>query len=109
MWLTGWPKNELVSDALIFSGKRSSAVVNISSRSLKALYSRWQTALPGLNLRYYVRNKTVDRGLEETITGNGGSFWYLNNGIVIVCFPPARFDRQQPSGTLELSKRSFHE
>ena len=62
-----------------------SIVVNISARSLKALYSRWQTALLGLNLRYYVRNKTVDRGLEETITGNGGSFWYLNNGIVIVC------------------------
>lgn len=60
-------------------------IVNISANSLKALYARYRRALLGLNLRYYIKNKTVDKGLRETITGHPEKFWYLNNGLVIVC------------------------
>ena len=60
-------------------------ILNISACSLKALYARYRRALLGLNLRYYIRNKTVDKGLRDTITGHPEKFWYLNNGLVIVC------------------------
>lgn len=60
-------------------------IVNISALSLKALYGKYRRALFGLNLRYYVKNKTVDKGLGETISKHSEKFWYLNNGLVIVC------------------------
>lgn len=63
----------------------NAVVVNISALSLKTLYSKYRRALLGLNLRYYVRNKDVDKGLKESITEHPEKFWYLNNGLVIVC------------------------
>lgn len=61
-----------------------SVIVNVSSQSLKQLYCTYSRGLLGLNLRFYTRNKTVDNGLKETITKHPNSFWYLNNGLVIL-------------------------
>ena len=62
----------------------NSVIVNISSQSLKDLYFKYQRGLLGLNLRFYTKNKAVDSGLKETITKHPQSFWYLNNGLVIL-------------------------
>ena len=60
-------------------------IVNISALSLKELYAKYRRALLGLNLRYYIRNKSVDQGLKEIIIAAPDKFWYLNNGLVIAC------------------------
>lgn len=62
-----------------------SCIVNLSAKSLKSLYGTYRRGLLGLNLRYYIRNKTVDTGIKNTIQKNPNHFWYLNNGIVIAC------------------------
>lgn len=38
-----------------------------------------------MNLRYYVRQKTVDEGITRTVRKEPQNFWYKNNGIIIVC------------------------
>lgn len=38
-----------------------------------------------MNLRYYVRQKAVDTGIEKTIHKEPENFWYKNNGILIIC------------------------
>ena len=63
----------------------SAIIVNISAKSLKILYDRYSRALLGLNLRYYIKNRNVDSGLKKTIKNHPDKFWYLNNGLVIVC------------------------
>lgn len=64
---------------------QDSILVNISAKSLKDLYTRMQRSLLGMNLRFYVRNKTVDSGLKQTIQRTPENFWYFNNGLVIAC------------------------
>lgn len=63
----------------------NSVIVNISAQSLSDLYSRRKNGLLGMNLRYYVREKKVDEGIQKTIDSEPENFWYKNNGIVIVC------------------------
>ena len=36
-----------------------------------------------MNLRYYVRQKAVDTGIEKTIHKEPENFWYKNNGILM--------------------------
>ena len=62
-----------------------SVIVNISAQSLQDLSSRRRNGLLGMNLRYYVRKKDVDTGIENSIRQNPENFWYKNNGIVIIC------------------------
>lgn len=62
-----------------------SVIVNVSALSLQDLYTRRRNGLLGLNLRYYVKNKNVDTGIEETIKKDSENFWYKNNGILIIC------------------------
>ena len=62
-----------------------SVIVNISAQSLQNLQNRRRNGLLGMNLRYYVRQKTVDDGIQQTITREPENFWYKNNGIIIVC------------------------
>lgn len=87
-------KSGRVSDGELIVDKRnnyldynegSAIIVNISAESLKRLYDRYSRALLGLNLRYYVKNRNVDAGLRKTIKEHPEKFWYLNNGLVIVC------------------------
>ncbi len=64
-----------------------SIMVNLDSRSIQEIYK-----LKGINngplyysnLRYYVKNKSIDSDLEDSIK-NPNLFWLLNNGIVIIC------------------------
>lgn len=62
-----------------------SVIVNISALSLQELYQRRRNGLLGMNLRYYVRKKDVDTGIEATINKEPDNFWYKNNGILIIC------------------------
>lgn len=62
-----------------------SIIVNISAQSLQSLQNRRRNGLLGMNLRYYVRQKSVDDGIQQTIAREPGNFWYKNNGIIIVC------------------------
>lgn len=68
--------------------EKPSVVVNISANSIKAAYTSYGRnygPLYSLNLRYYVSNKTIDKELKESIEKGYKDFWYLNNGIVIIC------------------------
>lgn len=70
----------------LYFGNENSLIVNISAKSLKRNYAQYGKAgLFSMNLRFYVANKKVDEGLENSIRENGNNFWYLNNGIIIVC------------------------
>ena len=54
--------------------------------SLKSNYQKYGKAgLFAQNLRFYVADKKVDVGIENTIREKGENFWYYNNGIIIVC------------------------
>lgn len=67
-------------------GKEKSLIVNITATSLRDMYIKYGKAgLFSMNLRFFVPNKKVDAGIENTIRNEGNEFWYLNNGIIIVC------------------------
>ena len=38
-----------------------------------------------MNLRYYIKSASIDNKIEDSILFYGKDFWYLNNGIIIVC------------------------
>ena len=64
----------------------NSFVCNISAKSLKELWrSDGNKGLLAMNLRYHVTGQGVDDKIEESIQNNPDDFWYLNNGIIIVC------------------------
>lgn len=60
-------------------------LVNISAYSLKELYTKHRINLLSQNLRYYVKKKDVDDGINRTIKENPNGFWFKNNGITIIC------------------------
>lgn len=64
---------------------KNSIIVNVSAVSLQELQNRRRNGLLGMNLRYYVRKKDVDTGIEKTIQKEPENFWYKNNGILIIC------------------------
>lgn len=64
---------------------KDAIIVNVSAKSLWTLYKKNQNGLLGMNLRYYVKSATVDRGIKDTIEQQPDSFWYRNNGITIAC------------------------
>lgn len=71
-------------NALTYS--ENAIVVNISARSLKELWKKEENrGLLAMNLRYYVKNTNIDDKIEASITNDFGNFWYLNNGVIIVC------------------------
>lgn len=63
-----------------------SIVVNVSAKSLKEI---WKTdgakGLLAMNLRYYIKSAAIDDKIEDSIKNDFNNFWYLNNGIIIVC------------------------
>ena len=62
------------------------AVVNISAVDLKRLYSCYASyGLFNRNLRFYIRQKKVDEGINRSLKTNREQFWFLNNGIIIGC------------------------
>ena len=85
--------------------QHDSIMLNLRASSLRDVFSRRRKAVLGLNLRYHVkRNKIqqgVDNKIEHTIRYNAGQFWYLNNGIMIIC-SDFRFGKGKKRGVLEL-------
>ena len=63
-----------------------SIVCNISAKSLKKLWEdEGDRGLLAMNLRYYIKSANIDNKIEESVLFDGKDFWYLNNGIIIVC------------------------
>ena len=59
---------------------------NVSSVSIIRLYNKFAGAgLFDLNIRKYIKNKTVDDGVKRTLDRDRENFWFLNNGIIIAC------------------------
>ena len=68
------------------AGSLRGAMVNISSISLIKLYEqRSNSGLFDLNIRRYIRSKSIDSGIKETLDRHRNEFWFLNNGLTIVC------------------------
>lgn len=73
-------------DNFMHFGEEESLIVNVSAVSLKRLYE--QHGYRGLfaqNLRYYVRNAKIDDNIVESMQEHPESFWYYNNGIILIC------------------------
>ena len=82
------PQNPLSASATAyegFSNESPDLVVNVSADSLRTLYTTYKNRLLSLNLRYHIRDKKVDPSIDDTISKSPNDFWYLNNGITIVC------------------------
>ena len=63
-----------------------SIVCNISAKSLKKLWEdEGDRGLLAMNLRYYIKAAKIDDKIENSILFDNKDFWYLNNGIIIVC------------------------
>ena len=64
-------------------------IYNISAKSLQELFIKNRKGLFGMNLRYQDRstaqNRNVDEQILNTIRNKPQYFWYMNNGLVIVC------------------------
>ena len=67
-------------------GNEKSIVANVMASSIKKNYELYgKKGLFAKNLRLYVKSQKVDTGIEESIKDYGESFWYYNNGIIIIC------------------------
>lgn len=67
-------------------GEEESIITNVKASSIRDNYQKYSKAgLFAMNLRFYIADKKVDKGLEESIRCKGENFWYYNNGIIIVC------------------------
>ena len=60
-------------------------IANISAFSLKQLYAQYGNNVLSRNLRYHVKGKDIDQGIETTIKEDPESFWFKNNGVTIIC------------------------
>lgn len=77
---------KLIGNNYLAYGQEQSLIVNISALSLKENYSKYKkSGLFAMNLRFYISDKKVDPGIEDSIRNHPENFWYLNNGIIIVC------------------------
>lgn len=64
----------------------SGIMVNMSSESLVRMYDKFKDeGLFDLNIRKYIKNKTVDEGIKETLDKERDNFWFYNNGLTIAC------------------------
>ncbi len=73
-----------VNNCLHYSS--DSVVYNVSALSLKELWKKeGKRGLLAMNLRYYIKNASIDDKIENSILNDADNFWYLNNGIIIVC------------------------
>lgn len=84
-----YPNEEHKKNILFYGGDENEPdgiIVNISASSLKALYTKHAAhGLFSYNLREHITQKSVDRGIEETINRERNKFWFYNNGITIGC------------------------
>lgn len=75
-------KNVLEYRSINFEG----SVLNISANSLKKAYDKYESkGLFNLNIRRYIKSKSVDDGIINTINHDKDDFWFRNNGLTIAC------------------------
>ena len=75
-------KNVLGYSSSNFEG----SVLNLSASSLKKAYDKYESkSLFNLNIRRYIKSKSVDEGIISTINHNKDDFWFRNNGLTIAC------------------------
>lgn len=90
--------------------QNDSVMLNLRASSLRDVFSRRRKAVLGLNLRYHVKRNKMQRGvddkIEQTIRCRADQFWYLNNGIMIIC-SDFKFGKGKKRGTLELFNYSI--
>lgn len=67
-------------------GEEQSLLVNVSAKSLQGLYEQYgYRGLFAQNLRYYIKNAKIDESILASIHDTPDLFWYLNNGVIIIC------------------------
>lgn len=77
---------ELDASANHMAFGENAIVCNVKASSLKALWKKeGNRGLLAMNLRYYIKSKNIDDKITDSIMDNPSSFWYLNNGIIVVC------------------------
>lgn len=85
------PQGELVLDQAdnrceYREGACRAMFVNVRAQSLRNLWKTCATrGLLAQNLRYYVSLPRVDNAMLKTMALEPKQFWYLNNGLTIVC------------------------
>jgi len=106
----GWNEEKALVDHDVFQWYKkngilkyqNSVMVNLRASSLREVYRRRQKEVLGLNLRYHVKRNTmqkdVDSKIENTIRSRADKFWFLNNGIMVIC----REVKLNRDGSLEL-------
>ncbi|WP_303220339.1 AIPR family protein [Enterococcus asini] len=68
------------------NNNKEGVIVNINSTSLIDAYNKYNSeGLFNLNIRRYIRSKTVDDGINQTLNKDRENFWFLNNGLTIAC------------------------
>lgn len=82
---TGKIKIDKARNVLYYGDDESSAIVNVSAFSIKALYAQHSLNLLARNLRYHIAGREIDQAIAASIQDNPESFWLKNNGITIIC------------------------
>lgn len=65
--------------------KNDAIIVSVNGKSLHDLYGTYRNNLLEANLRYYIRSPKIDNEITSTIKYSPTDFWYLNNGLTIIC------------------------
>ncbi|MCQ2773064.1 MAG: AIPR family protein, partial [Bacilli bacterium] len=82
---------------------KDSIICTIKASSLRDLWEeKKDRGLLAMNLRYYISQPSVDNKITQSIENDAADFWYMNNGIIIVCN-----DFKVEGTTLKLSEFSI--
>ncbi|MDF7627474.1 AIPR family protein [Lactobacillaceae bacterium L1_55_11] len=66
------------------SSTKEGIFTQVSAKSLKHLYDKYQdSGLFDLNVRKYIKKKSIDDEVKKTIHKHPDEFWFLNNGVTI--------------------------
>lgn len=69
--------------------------LNIYASDIRRLYKDFsRLGLFGANVRYYIKNKTIDAKIRNSILNDQDEFWFRNNGISMVCLKTKIADRK---------------
>lgn len=60
-------------------------VFAMTGRAVAQMYKEAGQRLFALNIRGYLGDAEINKGMEETLEDSPGYFWYYNNGLTIVC------------------------
>lgn len=52
---------------------------------LKVLYSKYKERLFNKNIRFFIEESNINKGIKDTLTNEPENFIYYNNGITFVC------------------------